>query len=569
MSALTWVVVAVLAADAPVEAQIALQSLRQGERARVEAVLGDATLLPLHRGEFSLDVSKRTVTGKYSLTYTAKTAADGFTLRCTPNAAHPGAVVLSKAKVNGGKIAVRQPDPSLYQVVLDPPLKAGEQATVEFELKAKLPKLEGGGLGGSAMLGDGPGGDYGAFSASDDVVSLVGLMPVLNPTINGKALAEPSGIGDLGTAEPANDVVSVTVPSGWRVVGNGLAMGEVPTGTGQVRFAYGVAAAREMPLIVVKSPKVVSRTFGELEVEATLLSADSSDAEDVLTMAGKALELLDRRVGPYPFKTLRVVEMRLTSGAGGMEFPGLISIASMMLSDSASPFEALGLSKEQLAAAQLMLGTSMKDLMRKTLEFAITHEVAHQYSAMLVGSDPIAEPIADEPLTQHLALLALEWKNGKDAADAVRSEQLKGAYQLYRMMGGEDAKANRPTGAYTSNREYAAMVYGKAPLLFDELRNLLGPDTWERTLRLYVEQNRYRFVTSKTLTDLAAKQSGGVARRVQDLRKHWWDEAHGDDDLGQFDLEKMMGGMGGAKDSAKAAEAFKQFEQAIKELTGE
>jgi hypothetical protein len=557
------------AADAPAEAQIVLQSLRQGERARVEAVLGDATLLPLYRGDFTVDVKQRTVSGKFSLTLTAKAPMSEVLLRCTPNATHAAAVVLSNPRINGGKVTVNQTEPSLYRVVMQPALKAGEQATLEFDLKGKIPKLPAtGGMG----LGEGRGGDYGAYSASDDVVSLVGLLPMMPPAIGGKVLEGPSGIGDLGTAEPSNLVVSVMVPSGWRAVGAGLAMGEVPTGNGQVRFAYGVAAAREMPLLVVKSPKVVTRTFGEVEVEATLLGGDASDAEDVVTHAGKAVELLDRKLGPYPYKTLRVVEMRLVNGAGGMEFPGLVTVSASMLSDSANPFEALGLGPEQAAAAQLMMGGALKAMMKSTLEFTIDHEVAHQYTAMLVGSDPILEPLADEPLTQHLALLILEWRNGKASADALRDAQLKGSYQLHRMMGGDDGKVDRPTSEFESNREYAALIYGKAPLFFDEARKLVGPDAWERSLKAYVEQNRYRFVTAHTFTDLVAKQNGGQARRLEALRKRWWEEAHGDEDIGQFDLEKMLTGsgmLGGGATDKQSAEAFKEFERAMKALSGE
>jgi hypothetical protein len=114
------------AADAPPEAQIALTSLKGDERARVEAVLGDATLLPLYRGELTVDPVKRLVTGKLAITLNAKAPLSDVFLRCTPNANHPGAVTLSKAKVSGGKVTLTQPDPSLYQFHLEPALAKGE-----------------------------------------------------------------------------------------------------------------------------------------------------------------------------------------------------------------------------------------------------------------------------------------------------------------------------------------------------------------------------------------------------------------------------------------------------------
>jgi hypothetical protein len=553
------------AADLSPEAQIALTSLRTGERARVEAVLGDATQLPLYRGDFVVDPDARLVTGRVSLTITAKAALGDLFLRCTPNANHPGAVVLSKAKVNGKDVGLAMPDPSLYRVKVD--ADKGAQVTVEVELKARVPKLPRDSTMLSSLQNDGPGGDYGAFSASDDVVSLVGLMPMIPPERNGKLFEGPSGIGDLGSFDPSNFIVSVVAPSAWRTVSSGQAVGEVPTGGGGERFAYAVAAARELPVLLLKGAKVVTKQVGEVTVESVLLGGgEPKQGTMVSEHAGKALELLEGKLGPYPFKTLRVVEMRLTNGAGGMEFPGLVTVSADLLSGQTDPLEALGLGGEQAAVLMAMMGPALGQLMKATLEFTIDHELAHQYVAMLVGSDPIAEPVADEPLTQHLALLLLEWREGKKVAGQMRDAQLKSAYQLHRMLGGADGKANRPTHEYTSNKEYAALIYGKAPLLFDEERKLVGDEAWLRALRSYVDENRYRWVTARTLTELAGKQNPGSAKKLEALRQHWWNEAHGDEDLGEADLGALLGGGAGKNLDPKT---MQEIEKAMKALTGQ
>ncbi|MDP2270206.1 MAG: aminopeptidase [Archangium sp.] len=547
------------AADLSPEAQLALTSLRPGERARLEAVLGDPTQLPLYRGDFVVDPAARLVTGKVALTITAKSPLTELYLRCTPNANHPGAVVLSRAKVNGKDTGLAQPDPSLYRVRVE--AEKGEQLTVEFELKARVPKLP----RATSALEDSPGGDYGAFSASDDTLQLVGLMPMIPPERAGKLFEGPSGIGDLGSFEPSNFIVSVVSPLGWRTVSSGQAVGEVPTGEGAVRFAYATAGARELPLLVLKGAKVTSKQVGEVTVEAVLFG-NAKQATQVTEHAAKALELLEAKLGPYPFKTLRVVEMRLVNGAGGMEFPGLVSVSTSLLSGQTDPLEALGLGGEEMQAAMLLLGPMMGQLMKNTLEFTIDHEIAHQYTAMLVGNDPIAEPVADEPLTQHLALLLLEWRQGKQAAAAMRDGQLKAAYQLHRLMGGVDGKANRATHEYSSNREYAALIYGKAPLLFDEQRKLVGDEAWLKGLKSYVEQNRYRWVTSRTLTELVGKQNPVHAKKLEALRNHWWNEAHGDDDIGGLDLNSLL--TGGSMQGLDP-KVMQELEKAMKALGGQ
>jgi hypothetical protein len=184
---------------------------------------------------------------------------------------------------------------------------------------------------------------------------------------------------------------------------------------------------------------------------------------------------------------------------------------------------------------------------------------------MLVGSDPIAEPVADEPLTQHLALLLLEWRQGKKAAEQMRDGQLRAAYQLHRMLGGSDGKANRATHEYQSNREYAALIYGKAPLLFDDQRKVVGDEAWLKALRAYVDANRYRWVTSRTFMELVAKQNPGSAKKLEVLRQHWWNEAHGDDDLGTMDIGSVLSGGAGNIDP----KMIEELEKVMKALSGE
>lgn len=551
------------AAELSPELQLALTSLRPGERARLEKALGPVEALPFYRGDFQLDPKGRRVTGRVALTLTAARTEEDALLRLTPNAAHPGAVSLSGVKVNGEPARVALPDPSLVRVVFDPPLQAGDVATLELELKAKLPLLPPA-PAGLAALQDGPGGDYGAFAVSEQVVSLAGLLPLLAPELDGKVLEGPSGIGDLGTFAPANLIVSLGAPAEWRCLGSGGRVGEVPQGDGTTRTAYAVAGARELPLVCLKHAEVTTKQAGDVTIEAVTLKADAKAGKLVAEHAAKSLEQLEAKLGPYPYKTLRVVETRLSGSAGGMEFPGLVTVSASLFGGDASPLEALGLTGPQLSAVQAMLGPGLRDLVQHTLEFTIDHELAHQYTALLVGNDPVADPLADEALTQHLALLLLEWREGRAAADAMRDGQLKAAYQLHRLLGGADGRADRPTHEYASNREYAALVYGKAPLAFDAMRELVGAEAWQQSLRRYVETQRYKWVTSRTFLDQLGKEHPAHAKKLQGLAKRWWREAHGDEDLGGVTLHG--GGAGGLRlDPA----ALKQFEELMKALGGE
>ena len=139
---------------------------------------------------------------------------------------------------------------------------------------------------------------------------------------------------------------------------------------------------------------------------------------------------------------------------------------------------------------------------------------------------------------------------------------------MMRAEGAKDGPAMRPTYEFESNLEYAGLVYGKAPLLFDAWRKSMGDEAWVGTLRAYVDQQRYRWVNANTLLELAQKRSSDP-KGLAALRKRWWLEAHGDEDIGRMqglDLQGL-GAATGAVDLDPAA--LKQYEEALKALMGD
>jgi hypothetical protein len=238
-------------------------------------------------------------------------------------------------------------------------------------------------------------------------------------------------------------------------------------------------------------------------VEAWHRPSEGAGGKQALEHAAGVAEVLEARLGPLPYRTLRVVEASLEAGAEGMAFSGLVTVA-----------QALHAGEE------------------RGLELAVARGLAHQYAGLLVGSDPVGEPVADEALAQHLALLAMEWRHGADVARELEVAQLRTAYQLHRLLGGPDAAANRPTWAFDSEAEYAALVAGKAPLKFSAWRALLGDEAWLATLRAYVQEQRYRWVTARTLLELAQRRAPDSADALAESERRWWDQSHGDEDLG-------------------------------------
>ncbi len=245
---------------------------------------------------------------------------------------------------------------------------------------------------------------------------------------------------------------------------------------------------------------------------------------------------------PRPYRTLRLVAAPLTGGAGGMEFPGLVTLSTPLVQLAEHPGRSLGLSEADVP-------TGATETLGALVDFALAHELAHQWFPGLVGSDPIAAPVVDEALAQAVALLAVEWTRGAEAARAADAQQVSGAYRMWRMLGGQDAAADRATSAFPDEMTYAALVYGKAPGLHARQRALLGDSVFVRDLRGYVDAHRWGWADAHSLTALLSQRHPGQAETLQALQRRWWSEAHGDEDLGaaevsglpsEAEVEKLM-----------------------------
>ncbi len=517
------------------EVQACLTSLREGERGRAEAVLGPLQALPFLEADLVVEPAERSVAGRVSLAWTPKAASRSLELRLTPNAFGSAVVRLHQPLVNGEPATLVPVADDLVRVEFPRALPAGERVRVELQLLARVPRGETGSSPLSALAPSSVGGraDHGAFAAYPEALSLVGILPRPPVTLpDGSRGAGPTGIGDLALYDAANVLLSVTVPRGWAAVSAGAALGETATAQGGTRFRFGIAATRDVALLVTRGYRSARRQLADVTVESLFPGDLARPAERLLDEAAELLSAMERRLGPTPYRTLRLVAAPLTGGAGGMEFPGLVTLSTPLVQLTEHPGRTLGLSEADVpAGATETLGA--------LLDFALAHELAHQWFPGLVGSDPIAAPVADEALAQAVALLAVEWTHGAEAARAVDAQQVSGAYRMWRMLGGQDAAADRATSAFPDETTYAALVYGKAPGLHVRQRALLGDSVFVRDLRAYVDTHRWGWADANSLTALLSQRHPGQAETLRALQRRWWSEAHGDEDLGAAEVPGM------------------------------
>ncbi len=532
-----------------------LRGIREYYSSRLGSRMGIRSLsdLPLYQMEIELDALRGTLDCHQELNFKNPWSEDltELVFRTYPNAKHlvekdGQNLTIESVTVNGRPASAERIHPTCWSVPLPGPLTKGERVRVGIHYTSIVPRLPPSAAGPIGTVAPGEmmqqlmGKDaqmgYGIFGTAGGVFNLGYFYPVLASRTDGAwDTSRPASMGDMAHFEVANFLVKVTAPRNMVVASSGIKVGESPLGSGnrsvKETFLLGTAL-RNFALQLSTRYVVKEKEFDGVRVRYIHVEAHEKGACEILDHAGSALVAFQKLFGPYPYPELDVVEAPLTGGAGGVEYPGLVTLA-MSLAPGSS-------------------GNPMGDLMgmllqqTSTTEFVLAHEVAHQWWHGLVGSDSNAHPFMDEALANYAAVLYFEARHGQAKAAEQLEVQLALPYRLMRILGGPDGQVDRPTSDFANQLQYSALVYGKGALFFHALRRMLGKKLFFTRLRTYAARHAFRQTQPK---DLLASLAGapGRAGKVRELYQRWIHGRHGDEDIGQLDpdgaLQKLMGQM--------------------------
>lgn len=462
----------------------------------------------------------------------------------------------------GSTCAVSAESPSVIVLRPSSPIAPGQRVRAVIDVEATLPEIAAGrtnimaqGMESmSAMSAGESGGDYGLLSVGDGIVSIANFYPVLARRVAGRWERTNAGVvGDLGSDDLSNVHALIDFPTGYTIATTGAALRRVEGvagGGARQRVEVGAAVVRDFAVMAGATLEVATRRVGDVEVRSVFNRQHREAGQRVLDVAAGALEVYQRRFGEYPYVDLDVVEAPLVGGAGGVEFPGLVTVASMFYGTSGPPTRVgAGQADDGLGLGGLLSmlggGTSgvMDQLVPSMLEFVTAHEVAHQYWHGLVGSDSRLHPFVDESLAQWSAALYLEDRYGADRARRDADLQVKMNYQFMRTLGQSDGAVDRPASAFATPIGYAGLVYGKGPYLYNALRSAAGDAVFFRALQRYVTTWRWRTAPATGFVDALVAEDRANATRYRGLARRWLQESHGDEDLGQMDMGALVGSM--------------------------
>jgi len=282
---------------------------------------------------------------------------------------------------------------------------------------------------------------------------------------------------------------------------------------------------RGFAVAVVERMKSAERKTGATRAVSYFRESDERLGRRALDFAVNAIEVYERSFGAYPYSLLRVVEMPLAAGYSNIQFPGMVVVAQAYYIDFDAPEAARlpGVLREQ------------SDIIKSSFEFTIAYGVAKQWWGETVGGDSERAPYLDEALANFSAAYYHEAVYGKKLGDLIIDQQLRGAYQAYRMLGGVDLEAEKPIKDFRNSLQYTAIVQAKGGLLFVAMRKELGDERFFDALRRYYSKNSFRVATPEIMRNsfIAASEN---PRAAQAIFQRWLKEKRGDEDIGAPDM---------------------------------
>jgi aminopeptidase N len=403
------------------------------------------------------------VAGQADIRYTnrEKVPLDIVYLHLFPNLWNDGMTV-SDARVDGQPVSVTYPSgDDLVGLPLSKPLQPGESVDLSLHFSTPIPGGEGA-------------GNYGELANQDGVVALAHFYPTIVVYDDGWHLETPSSQGDVIYHDASLYDVTLTAPEALTVVSTGATLDKADNGDGTATWRLAGGPMRDFNIVASGRYQSASKQLGDVAVNSYFVPEDAAGGRQALDWAAAALQIFEKAFGTYPYRELDVAATSTT--AGGIEYPGMVVIANRLFNDPNS---------------------------RDFFEAAVAHETAHQWWYNVVGNDQVNQPWLDEGLAQYSTYLYFQDVYG-DPGGSGFEESLKGRWQR---VGLEEKPVGLPVGDYTE-KEYGAIVYGRAALFFIALRDQIGEEKMTELLRRYYSDFAWGIATSRDFQTLAEKVSG-------------------------------------------------------------
>jgi hypothetical protein len=241
---------------------------------------------------------------------------------------------------------------------------------------------------------------------------------------------------------------------------------------------------------------VYQAQMGPIKLRFMMQPAHWNQAERHERITRQTLDHFESWYGPYPYKTLTVVDPEPDSAAGGMEYPTFITGDSSWFMPS---------------------GVYLPELV-------VEHEFGHQYWYGMVATNEFEDAWLDEGINSYTEVKVLDSILGKNTsilniAGITLSE--REAQRLgYLTAADLDAMAQKAY-EYYSFSSYGGVTYGKTASALLTLEGIVGEDTMAKVMRAYFMKYRFTHPTKEDFLKTIEEVSG------RDLRWYFSQAVYG------------------------------------------
>ncbi len=434
-----------------------------------------------------VDPSLSSFVGQARILYTNQenVTLDEIYLRLLPNGKKSygdGSLTVSQLRVDGASATTELSDSdTILKVSLPVGLAPGERTELSMAFQGTIP----------LDFGDetNPAG-YGIYNLSEDVLALSGWYPILAVyDAQGWNLDPVSAIGDSVYSDTAFYTVRICAPQDLAVAATGVQTAQhLQSDLACMDFESG--PTRDFFIIASRNFTILSREVDNVTINSYYLPGHETAAKLALDVSASSLEVYNQKFGPYPFPELDVVDAPMRN-ALGVEYPGIILVASSLYETPDRP----------------------------DFTVATAHEVAHQWWYSVVGNDVFDEPWLDEGLTTYSSSLYYEFAQSPAAAQGLLDFWRQRYERQRQEIGDERVTASLEYFESLNNPQfYGGVVYIKAALFFDALRQEIGDQAFFAALQAYYQARKFEIATAQ---DLLAAFETASGTSLDDFYQQW------------------------------------------------
>ena len=265
--------------------------------------------------------------------------------------------------------------------------------------------------------------------------------------------------------------VKLTVPQNEVVGASGIEVRSVNNPDGTKTVSYHAEDIHDFAWTASPHYLIYNDTFqssmGPVKLRLMMQPAHWSQVEREVRVLKQSMDRYDRWYGPYPYKTLTVVDPEPGSPAFGMEYPTFITGGTTW-------WEPEGY---HVGSAE-----------------AIEHEFGHQYWYAMVATNEFEDAWMDEGINQYTQVKVMNSIFGASTSVLDLGGITGGERDLARLfyLGVADRDPMARKGwLYADFNTYGGVTYGKTALVLLTLEGMIGEDTMRQAMHTYFM--RYRF----------------------------------------------------------------------------